>query len=195
MNASFERAMNGPARWFVSLLGVGAAFALGRFVAGAIRERREDDNEEVILQIPAAQQIKIDAELKEVYSTARRLEYFNQFLFGVDHIELIDLAAAKLKVSANGKDYEIDLQIIADQENEFFALRVEHEGVLYGTCLLRFESDPHGGTQVSTVTRYKVQLPTPLMNDVKAVVAREVDVYLQHLKTMCEQDPVVPMPQ
>lgn len=189
-NIGFERAMNGPARWLVSVIGVSAAFVAGRFVASAISRMREEQlNDEVRLETPANESIAINAEPEQVYAIARRFDYFKQFLFGIDGIELRNPSQVRLLVAESGHDYALDLEVIADQPGEFFGLRVEHDGKLYGTFLVRCEPavGAHHGTVVSVATRYKIELPVALMNEIKPVVAREIDVYLGHLKEKCEE--------
>jgi hypothetical protein len=187
-------------RLLISIVGISAAFVLGRLIAGSFNNRRlhvapsaaDDENEEVELVTPANDSVVIEGEPEEIFQTARTLEYFNQFLFGVDEIQLNNPSSARLVVAQDGTEYNLDLEIIAEQPGEFFGLRVEHKGLLYGTCLVRFERTGRRAlTQVSVQTRYKTVMPTEMMNDIKAVVAREVDTYLTHLKERCEAQSAV----
>lgn len=191
--------MTRTTRLLLSLLAVGGMFALGRVVARLLRSGVLDDLldsttpvEEIELQTPLGEEIEIYADPNTVYLNARELQYFKQFLFGVQDMETNDGKAAKLIVTEDGKQYPIDLYVIADQPGEFLGFRIEYEGQLYGTCLMKFEPATvrGGGTKVTVSSKYKIQLPTPLMNEVKAVVAREIDVYLHALKEAVERRPV-----
>jgi hypothetical protein len=178
--------MSAPMRLLISIAGVGAMFALGRFVRTMLQKRAEEITEVVVVPVeaPMTERILIHSEPQEVYEHARRLEYFD--------CEMIDPVSAQLVVAHEGNDYRFALHVIADQPGEFFGLRVEHDDELYGTCLVRFEDIPgrEAGTIVSVSTKYKHQFEPGMMKTITTAVAREVDQYLHKLKDSCDSEVV-----
>lgn len=182
--------MNAPMRLFVSAVGIVAMFGLGRVVAQAFRRHSDEAAEFVApVQVPVTESIVIRGEPDEVYEQARQLEYFDQFLFGVDEFKLINPTNAQLVVAHGGHEYAFRLEVIADEPGEFFGFRVEHNGELYGTCLVRFEPLVGGemGTMVSASTKYKHQFAPDTMLLIARVVSREIDAYLRNLKDSFER--------
>lgn len=188
-HSSFERARNEATRLFISIVGVSLTFVLGLTVAQLMRKSRDRQKEGTVdIVNRPADSVVISADPNDVYRVARQLEYFDRFLIGVDKFKLVNPSVAKLVVTEGGKEYALGLEVIADQPGEFFALRIEFNGGLYGTCAVRFESLPaNNGTTVSVHTRYKVQLSEKAMSLIRPTVSREVDVYLHNLKRLCEQ--------
>ncbi len=187
--SSFERAMmSGATRFWISLIGISFTFALGRVFAQALGRLLAVPEEKMVeIANRPTESVTISADPSDVYKVARQLEYFDRFLFGVDKFNLINPSTARLVVGEGGNEYGLHLEVIADQPGEFFALRIELNGRLYGTCAVRFDGLPgNTGTTVSVLTKYKMRLPDGAMNAVRPVVSREVDVYLRNLKRLCE---------
>jgi hypothetical protein len=177
------------AQLLISVVGVGAMFALGRMVARVLEKRAEEFSVfPASFDTPVSERIIVISDPLEVYEQARRLDYFDQFLFGVDEFKLINPQNAQLLVAHNGKEYSFSLEVIADQPGEFFGVRIEHDGELYGTCLVRFEQLPgrEAGTIVTVSTKTKHEFPSAIQKEIADVVAREIDAYLHNLQDTCE---------
>jgi hypothetical protein len=175
--------MSRPMRLLASIAGIGAMFALGRMARAALDKRTE--NSDVVVRpadAPTTERILIHIEPQRVYEHARQLEYFD--------CEMLDPTSARLVVAHEGKNLTFDLEVIADQPAEFFGMRVEHDGELYGTCLVRFEDVPgrEPGTVVSISMKYKHEFSPDSMKTITSVVAREIDAYLHKLKDSCESE-------
>lgn len=139
--------------------------------------------------------IFIDAPASAVYQHARRLSYFRDAIPEVAEVEEEANQNARLDVFDGVHHWHIDLSIVADEENDFFAFRVEHDTTMFGTCLIRFETTPgNTGTIVRITCRDKA--PAQALDKVKLVniLNREIKTYLQSLKAGCETARPVPSP-
>jgi hypothetical protein len=164
-------------RLLLSALGVFAMFFAGRMVRSGWEARRLPGKAggsvglKPVADLPAEpsepkllESIVIAAPAQEVYDHARRMEYFDRYL------------------------HSLTVDVIADQPGEFFGLRVEHNGELYGTVLLRFEEMPgrNAGTQASITSKLKHEMPPAQLYKLQPLIAQEIDTYLRFLKQECE---------
>lgn len=174
-------------RLLLSVVGVGAMFALGRLVRAQIDSQGvgvknakgrprlralpspavpEEDKVEVRDEVNP-NRILIHVSPVEAYDHARKLEYPEGILFGLG----------------------LQMSVIIDEPGEFFGLRVEHEGELYGTALVHFEEIPGkaGGTEVSVSVKYKHDFGVYSKKAIEEGVNAELALYLNHLKEACEK--------
>jgi hypothetical protein len=164
-------------RLLLSALGVFAMFFAGRMVRSAWEARRvpgEAGGSPVlkpVADLPAEpaepkllESIVIQAPTQSVYDRARGMAYFDRYL------------------------HSLTVDVIADQPGEFLGVRVEHNGELYGTVLVRFEEMPgrNAGTQASVTTKWKHEMPPAQLYKLQPLIAQEIDTYLRHLKQECE---------
>lgn len=126
----------------------------------------------------------IEAPPESVYAIARRFEYFDQlFASGTN---LMGENAAKLIVVEGERNFELEFYVIADSPGEFVGMRVEHEGTLYGTCLVRFDQTAGNlGTFAEISIKFKNVTPD-ILPAVSESAQRIIEHYLANLKSRCE---------
>lgn len=182
--------MSAPLRLLLSVIGVGAMYALGRVVRSQLTKRVGSGAAkaasgrpklralpspvvaEEVVETPAEEvdpnRVMIYVPPAAVYEHARKLEYIDGLLIGIG----------------------LEVSVIIDQPGEFFGIRVEHEGEMYGTALVHFEEIPgkKGGTEVSVNVKYKHDFGVYSKAAIEAGVNKEVALYLHHLKEECEKN-------
>lgn len=200
--------MSLPVRLLISAVSVGAMYGLGRLVRtklsatpqpkGARKYLGKPKLRQIIREpeapqvVPAAPEfddrVVVPGDAEDVYDQARQLEYFDQFLFGVDEFKLVNPGSAQLQVAAGGREFAIELEIITETRGEFFGLRIESGGELYGTCLVRFEEQLTKpiSTAVSVSVKYKHKFDELTQKSIEQVVSKEIHTYLHNLKSMLE---------
>jgi len=137
--------------------------------------------------------IFIDAPASAVYQHARRLSYFRDAIPEVAEVEEEADQNARLDVFDGLQHWHIDLSIVADEEDDFFAFRVEHNATMFGTCLIRFETTPgNTGTIVRITCRDKAPAQALDKSKLVTILNQEIKTYLQSLKAGCEAARPVP---
>ena len=132
----------------------------------------------------------IAAQPAEVYSVVRTLSNLQELIPCVYSMTNSDMANASLTIRHDELSKDVEVQVIADEVDEFLALRVEADGELQGTCLVKLENAPGNiGTIISLTTKFAPNASENFVAEVSPIALTQLHAFSENIKQRCELTP------
>lgn len=129
----------------------------------------------------------ISAQPSDVYPVVRSLANLQDLVPCIESVQDVGFAKGRITIRHDDARQLADVSVIADQPGEFIAFRLDSEGQLLGTCLLKLESAPGNiGVVLSLTIKFAPDTPSEVVRQLFPIALTELHSFSENVKQACE---------